>query len=85
MCYERLDANLAAGTAYAASVQTDVTDWVPDVLLAHEMNVEMLLRDHEYPMRAFVLGIVGAACVKWVGMVVLLKKKSYSHQQRQYC
>lgn len=83
VCFEGLDADAATGTVYAASVPMDVIERVPDVLLAYEMNGEMLPRDHGYPVRAVVPGIVGARCVKWVGKVVLSEKESDSHWQRQ--
>lgn len=83
VCFEGLDADAATGTTYAASVPMDVIERVPDVLLAYEMNGEILPRDHGYPVRVVVPGIVGARCVKWVGKVVLSEVESDSHWQRQ--
>lgn len=83
VCFEGLDKDATTGTAYAASVPIDVVERVPDVLLAYEMNGETLPRDHGYPVRAIVPGVVGARCVKWVGRVVLSEEESKSHWQRQ--
>lgn len=83
VCFEGLDADPATGTVYAASVPIDVLRRVPDVLLAYEMNGETLPRDHGYPVRAVVPGVVGARCVKWLGRVVLSEDESSSHWQRQ--
>ena len=43
----------------------------PDTLLAHEMNGEVLPRDHGFPVRAVVPGWVGANSIKWLGRVVV--------------
>lgn len=83
VCFEGLDADPGTGTVYAASVPMDVLRRVPDVLLAYEMNGETLPRDHGYPVRAVVPGVVGARCVKWLGRVVLSEEESSSHWQRQ--
>lgn len=83
VCFEGLDEDPATGTVYAASVPMDVLRRVPDVLLAYEMNGETLPRDHGYPVRAVVPGVVGARCVKWLGRVVLSEDESSSHWQRQ--
>jgi len=56
---------------------------VPDVLLAYEMNGEELPRDHGYPIRAIIPGVVGARNVKWLGKVVLSETESDSHWQKQ--
>lgn len=83
ICFEGLDKDAATGTAYAASIPMDILQRVPDVLLAYEMNGETLPRDHGYPIRAVVPGVVGARCVKWLGKVVLSEEESTSHWQRQ--
>ena len=38
-----------------------------DVILAYEMNGEPIPRDHGYPVRVIVPGVVGARNVKWLG------------------
>ena len=53
-----------------------------DVLLAYEMNGEVLPRDHGYPIRVVATGTVGARNVKWLKRIVLSKEESHSHWQR---
>lgn len=49
------------------------------------MNNEPIPRDHGYPLRAVVPGIVGARNVKWLGKIALKPNESLSHwQQRDY-
>lgn len=67
-----LDRDPASGVAYVASVPADLaTAPGRDAILAYEMNGAPLPRDHGYPVRAIVPGIVGARQVKWVGRVAL--------------
>jgi sulfite oxidase len=40
---------------------------IGEVILAYEMNGEPLPRDHGYPVRVIVPGVVGARNVKWLG------------------
>ena len=42
-----------------------------EVLIAYEMNGEVLPREHGYPLRVIVPGCVGARNVKWVDKVRL--------------
>ena len=72
------------------------TDPRGDVLLAYEMNGEplprciftrflkstLLLRDHGFPVRAVVPGVVGARNVKWLSRVEVSEEESESHHQR---
>lgn len=39
-----------------------------DVILAYEMNGQPLSRDHGFPVRVIVPGVVGARNVKWLSM-----------------
>jgi len=39
-----------------------------DVILAYEMNGKPLSRDHGFPIRVIVPGVVGARNVKWLSM-----------------
>lgn len=52
---------------YGASIPlSKALDPRGDVLLAYEMNGKPLPRDHGFPVRAVVPGIVGARNVKWL-------------------
>ena len=53
-----------------------------DVILALQMNGEELPRDHGYPVRVIVPGVVGARNVKWLGRVHASKEESPSHWQQ---
>ncbi|XP_060525796.1 sulfite oxidase isoform X2 [Cylas formicarius] len=56
-----------------------------DVLLAYEMNGVPIPRDHGFPIRVLVPGVVGARNVKWLTKVVVSEKESRSHwQQNDY-
>eukprot|EP00178_Gracilaria_changii_P000182 TRINITY_DN1017_c0_g1_i1.p1 TRINITY_DN1017_c0_g1~~TRINITY_DN1017_c0_g1_i1.p1 ORF type:complete len:563 (+),score=82.12 TRINITY_DN1017_c0_g1_i1:191-1879(+) len=81
--FEGLDEDVSTRTRYEASIPVDVLRRAKDVLLAYEMNGEQLPRDHGYPIRAVVPGVVGARNVKWVGKVVLAEQESWSHWQRK--
>ena len=57
-------------TCYGSSIPADkAVDPRGDVLLAFEMNGEPIPRDHGFPVRAVVPGVVGARSVKWLGKV----------------
>ena len=53
-----------------------------DVILAYEMNGEELPREHGYPLRAVVPGVLGARNVKWVKRVVVSDEEAHSTWQR---
>lgn len=53
-----------------------------DVILAYEMNGETLPRDHGFPVRAVVPGIVGARNVKWLSKIHASKDESPNHWQQ---
>lgn len=56
-----------------------------DIILAYEMNGKPLNRDHGYPLRIVIPGVVGARNVKWLGRIVISDKESNSHwQQNDY-
>ena len=76
----------ADGSPYGASIPLGrAIDPRRDVLLAYEMNGEPLPRDHGFPIRAIVPGVVGARNVKWVQRVVVSDEESQSHwQQKDY-
>lgn len=74
------------GTPYGSSFPANKgLDPKGDVLLAYEMNGEELPRDHGFPLRAIVPGIVGARNVKWLSRIQLSPTESESHwQQNDY-
>lgn len=85
ICFEGLDQDPVTGQVYAASVPMDVLRRHPDAVLAYEMNGEVLPRDHGFPVRVVIPGVVGARDVKWVGKVMLADEESASHwQQKDY-
>lgn len=46
-----------------------------DVLLAYEMNGEVLPRDHGFPLRMIVPGYVGIRNIKWINSICLSDKE----------
>lgn len=75
-----------AGSPYGASIPLyKAMDERGDVLLAYEMNGKPLTRDHGYPLRVIVPGVVGARNVKWVSRIIVSDKESDSlWQQKDY-
>lgn len=73
-------------TPYATSIPlTKAMDPRGDVILAYDMNGETLNRDHGFPIRCIVPGVVGARNVKWLGKIIVGKNESDSHwQQNDY-
>lgn len=58
-----------SGTPYGASIPiAKAMDPRGDVILAYEMNGKPLNRDHGFPIRVIVPGVVGARNVKWLSM-----------------
>ncbi|XP_035427515.1 sulfite oxidase, mitochondrial [Cygnus atratus] len=85
VCFEGLDAD-AGGAPYGASIPYGrAVSPAADVLLAYEMNGEELPRDHGFPVRVVVPGVVGARSVKWLRRVAVSPAESPSHwQQNDY-
>lgn len=83
--FEGLDVD-PTNTPYGASIPlSKALDPRGDVLLAYEMNGAPLNRDHGYPLRVIVPGVVGARNVKWLGRIIVSKDESTSHwQQNDY-
>ncbi|KAJ9513512.1 hypothetical protein QJQ45_006066 [Haematococcus lacustris] len=81
-----LDTNTDNGQVYEVSVPAaHVLDPRSSVLLAHEMNGQPLTRDHGFPLRVVLPGIVGARNVKWLGHVMLSETECQGQwQQRDY-
>ncbi|GLJ15220.1 hypothetical protein SUGI_0248770 [Cryptomeria japonica] len=64
------------GGPYKASIPLlHATNPKADVLLAYEMNGEVLNRDHGYPLRVVVPGIIGARSVKWLDRIDLIENE----------
>lgn len=81
--FEGLDEDVT-GTTYGSSIPLNkAVGEEGDVLLAYEMNGEELPRDHGFPVRVVVPGVVGARNVKWLGKIVVSAEESSSHWQQQ--
>ncbi|XP_013586691.1 PREDICTED: sulfite oxidase-like isoform X2 [Brassica oleracea var. oleracea] len=64
------------GGPYKASIPlSQATNPDADVLLAYEMNGEILNRDHGFPLRVVVPGVIGARSVKWLDSINLLAEE----------
>ncbi|RLN03772.1 sulfite oxidase [Panicum miliaceum] len=64
------------GGPYTASIPLkQATDPDADVLLAYEMNGEVLNRDHGYPLRVVVPGVIGARSVKWLDSINIIEEE----------
>lgn len=76
----------ADGSPYGASIPLEKgINPYGDVLLAYEMNGEPIPRDHGFPIRLVVPGVVGARNVKWLNRIILSEQESDSHwQQNDY-
>ncbi|XP_046981102.1 sulfite oxidase-like [Schistocerca americana] len=83
--FEGLDTDVS-NMPYGASVPFEkAIDPRNDVLLAYEMNGEPLSRDHGFPVRVIVPGVIGARQVKWLGRIIVSEEESDSQwQQRDY-
>lgn len=56
-----------------------------DVLLAYEMNGEVLSPEHGYPLRVVVPGYAGVRSPKWLASIEVREEPSDNHmQQREY-
>ncbi|WCJ27470.1 sulfite oxidase [Euphorbia peplus] len=64
------------GGPYKASVPlSQATNPEADVLLAYEMNGKPLNRDHGYPLRVVVPGVIGARSVKWLDSINIIAEE----------
>ncbi|KAI8018693.1 Sulfite oxidase [Camellia lanceoleosa] len=64
------------GGPYKASIPlSQATNPDADVLLAYEMNGKTLNRDHGYPLRVVVPGIIGARSVKWLDSIGIITEE----------
>ncbi|XP_043724060.1 sulfite oxidase-like isoform X3 [Telopea speciosissima] len=74
------------GGPYKASIPLKrATSPEADVLLAYEMNGEPLNRDHGYPLRVIVPGVIGARSVKWLDSIEITAEECQGFfMQRDY-
>ncbi|KAG0559242.1 hypothetical protein M758_10G088200 [Ceratodon purpureus] len=74
------------GGAYKASIPLlHATNPEADVLLAYEMNGKVLNRDHGYPLRVVVPGVIGARSVKWIERIIISERECQGFfQQKDY-
>ncbi|KAK9678350.1 hypothetical protein RND81_11G205800 [Saponaria officinalis] len=64
------------GGPYKASIPlSQATNPEYDVLLAYEMNGQPLNRDHGYPLRVVVPGVIGARSVKWLDSISVIAQE----------
>eukprot|EP00697_Spironema_sp_BW2_P009490 gnl/Spiro4/24429_TR12112_c0_g1_i1.p1 gnl/Spiro4/24429_TR12112_c0_g1~~gnl/Spiro4/24429_TR12112_c0_g1_i1.p1 ORF type:complete len:452 (-),score=144.86 gnl/Spiro4/24429_TR12112_c0_g1_i1:163-1518(-) len=71
---------------YGASIPLDKAVAADgDVILAYDMNGQPLSRDHGFPLRALVPGVVAARSVKWLATIRASDAESPAHwQQKDY-
>ncbi|XP_046386622.1 sulfite oxidase [Ischnura elegans] len=80
--FEGLDTD-PTNVPYGASIPIEkAMDPNGDVILATKMNGQPLSRDHGFPVRVIVPGVVGARNVKWLGKITVSGKESDSHWQQ---
>ncbi|KAJ7520646.1 hypothetical protein O6H91_19G015300 [Diphasiastrum complanatum] len=74
------------GGPYKASIPLmQATNREADVLLAYEMNGKELNRDHGFPLRVVVPGVIGARSVKWLRAIYVLAEECQGFfMQRDY-
>eukprot|EP01084_Bolivina_argentea_P309155 534727_1 len=82
--FEGIDKDMVTNYGSSIPIHTAL-DPTGDVILAFEMNGEPIPRDHGFPIRAIVPGVVGARNVKWLSKVKACKDESPNHwQQNDY-
>lgn len=75
-----------AGAPYGASIPIEMARLLKkEIIIAYEMNGQDIPRDHGYPVRVIIPGVVGARQVKWLTKIKLSKEESQCHwQQNDY-
>jgi sulfite oxidase len=72
------------GGVYGASIPVELARILrKEMLIAYDMNGESLPRDHGFPARIILPGVVGARQVKWIKKIYLSDEESESHWQRK--
>jgi sulfite oxidase len=85
VCFEGHDVDIA-GEAYASSIPiTKALLPRGDVILAFEMNGKEINRDHGYPLRVIIPGIIGGRSIKWLTKISTSPIESQGFfQQKDY-
>ena len=79
--FEGLDKDIAK-EPYVVSIPIEkAANPVGDVLLVYEMNGKEISRDHGYPLRVIVPGVIGARSVKWLGRILADSDETLSFWQ----
>ena len=72
------------GTVYGASIPIELARLLKDeIIVAYEMNGADIPRDHGYPVRIIIPGVLGARQVKWLNKIYLSDEESECHWQRR--
>jgi DMSO/TMAO reductase YedYZ molybdopterin-dependent catalytic subunit len=81
-----LDPNYVTGGVDLGPVRRPmpVRKAIADVLLAYEMNGELLPPDHGHPVRLIVPGWIGIASIKWVGRIEVSDTPLFSPWNTQF-
>ncbi|CAH1766136.1 10827_t:CDS:2 [Entrophospora sp. SA101] len=53
--------------------------YAKDVLLAYQMNGEILSPDHGYPLRVIIPDVIGGRMVKWLNRITIINKESNNY------
>ncbi|XP_061991931.1 sulfite oxidase-like isoform X2 [Rosa rugosa] len=74
------------GGPYKSSIPLlQATNLDAEVILAYEMNGQPLNRDHGYPLRVIVPGVIGARSVKWLSSINIIENECQGFfTQRDY-
>lgn len=80
--FEGLDKD-PAGAPYGASIPIELARHLKrEIIIAYQMNGKEIPRDHGYPVRVIIPGIVGARQIKWLTKIKLSNEESTCHWQR---
>ena len=77
-----LDTDLSCQHFAMSTPINHIMDKTNDCILAFEMNGKELPKDHGYPIRVLLPGIVGCRNVKWLGKIQLTQDTVDSHWQK---